>query len=92
MIKSNCRGHEIKWLTSLNKWVYTDNGEDVIDNDEIYKLADNEKKELLKKIRPCKKCKCYPDENGYDACLGYIEGAKSACCGHGIEEKVCINK
>lgn len=27
-----------------------------------------------------------PTKEGYDACLGYIKGAKSACCGHGIEE------
>lgn len=36
--------------------------------------------------RPCKKCKCYPTSEGYDACLGHVEGVTSACCGHGAEE------
>lgn len=40
--------------------------------------------------RPCKKCKCYPTKEGYDACLGYIPGAKYACCGHGIEKRYVI--
>lgn len=41
--------------------------------------------------RPCKKCGCYPTDEGYDACLGHIPGVKSACCGHGIEsEKILI--
>jgi len=34
--------------------------------------------------RPCRKCGRYPTEEGYDACLGYIPGVDSACCGHGI--------
>ena len=40
--------------------------------------------------RPCKKCSCYPTKEGYDACIGYIEGAKQACCGHGVEEEYVI--
>jgi hypothetical protein len=36
--------------------------------------------------RPCKKCSKMPTPEGYDACLGYLEGIKSACCGHGVEE------
>ena len=36
--------------------------------------------------RPCKKCGRMPTEEGYDACLGHIAGAKSACCGHGVED------
>ncbi|OPY25015.1 MAG: hypothetical protein A4E26_00052 [Methanobacterium sp. PtaU1.Bin097] len=35
--------------------------------------------------RPCIKCKHLPTKEGYDYCLGYIEGAKHACCGHGVE-------
>ena len=27
-----------------------------------------------------------PTKEGYDACLGHVKGAKSACCGHGVEE------
>lgn len=36
--------------------------------------------------RPCKRCGQVPTKEGYDACLGYIEGASSACCGHGVQE------
>ena len=40
--------------------------------------------------RPCKKCGKMPTKEGYDACLGYIPGAKFACCGHGVEERSII--
>ena len=40
--------------------------------------------------RPCIRCGNLPTEEGYDACLGYIEGASSACCGHGITEPYII--
>lgn len=36
--------------------------------------------------RPCPQCKCMPTPDGYDACLGHLEGAKSVCCGHGVED------
>jgi hypothetical protein len=26
-----------------------------------------------------------PTKEGYDNCLGHIEGVASACCGHGVE-------
>jgi hypothetical protein len=35
--------------------------------------------------RPCPLCHKMPTPEGYDACLGYIPGARSACCGHGVE-------
>lgn len=31
-----------------------------------------------------------PTKEGYDACIGYVEGVKSACCGHGIEKSYTI--
>lgn len=40
--------------------------------------------------RPCKKCGKYPTKEGYDACIGYIKGATSACCGHGIQQGFII--
>lgn len=43
--------------------------------------------EIKNNNRRCKKCGCLPTKEGYDACLGHIEGAISACCGHGVEEK-----
>lgn len=36
--------------------------------------------------RPCVKCNLMPTLEGYDPCLGHIEGATSACCGHGVED------
>jgi len=36
--------------------------------------------------RPCFLCHRPPTPAGHDACLGYIPGAISACCGHGVED------
>ncbi len=36
--------------------------------------------------RPCTRCGEMPTKEGYDHCLGYIKGAKHACCGHGKEK------
>ena len=44
--------------------------------------------ESVSKTRPCKKCNKMPTKEGYDSCLGYIPGAISACCGHGITKKI----
>jgi hypothetical protein len=35
--------------------------------------------------RPCPKCNLVSEPGGPDICLGWIEGASSACCGHGKE-------
>ncbi|MBK5254328.1 MAG: hypothetical protein JJE03_07740 [Peptostreptococcaceae bacterium] len=42
--------------------------------------------------RACKHCGNYPTKEGYDSCKGHIKGAKSACCGHGIEEPYIVMK
>jgi hypothetical protein len=42
--------------------------------------------------RPCKRCGRLPTKEGYDACLGHIEGIKSACCGHGAESPYIVKK
>lgn len=34
----------------------------------------------------CPKCKEPPTPEGYDACIGYVEGVTSACCGHGVKQ------
>ena len=47
--------------------------------------------EICNDSRPCKKCGRYPTAEGYDACLGHIVGAKSACCGHGVENEYVVN-
>lgn len=41
--------------------------------------------ELANEDVPCAKCGEPPTPEGYDACLGHIPGALSACCGHGVE-------
>jgi predicted DNA-binding protein len=48
-------------------------------------------KEPFKKPRPCIRCGESTSE-GYDACLGYIEGAEKACCGHGVREGYILLK
>ena len=40
--------------------------------------------------RACARCGKFPTQEGYDYCLGYIEGAASACCGHGAHEPILI--
>lgn len=40
------------------------------------------------KERPCVRCRQMATREGYDACLGYIPGAKSACCGHGVTNPI----
>ena len=38
--------------------------------------------------RPCKRCGEMPTIAGYDACMGYIPGALSVCCGHGVHKPI----
>jgi hypothetical protein len=38
--------------------------------------------------RPCTCCGRLPTQEGHDACLGYIKGVSSACCGHGVTEGI----
>jgi len=45
---------------------------------------------LSKEDRPCARCGKPPTEEGYDACLGHIDGVTSACCGHGKEEAYVV--
>ena len=40
--------------------------------------------------RPCARCGQWPTAEGHDACLGHIEGAVSACCGHGVEDQYVL--
>ena len=55
---------------------------------EHWRYVDND--EIENDSRPCKKCGRMPTKEGYDACLGHVEGAKSACCGHGAEEPYVV--
>ena len=40
--------------------------------------------------RPCWRCGRMPTLEGYDACLGYLDGVMSACCGHGEQPPMII--
>ena len=44
-------------------------------------------KTTIKEERACIKCGRMPTTEGYDACLGRIEGATTVCCGHGMSEE-----
>lgn len=45
---------------------------------------------LASEERSCKKCRRSPTKEGYDACLGYIRGAISVCCGHGVYKEITL--
>lgn len=42
--------------------------------------------------RPCRRCGRGPTKDGHDACLGKIEDATSACCGHGAEKPYSVRR
>jgi len=50
---------------------------------------------LQDEVRSCIRCGKHPTKEGHDACIGYIEGVDSACCGHGVSdnyvEVICHN-
>jgi len=46
---------------------------------------------LSQEERPCARCGRMPTAEGYDACLGHIDGATSACCGHGVEKGYIVD-
>lgn len=50
-----------------------------------WRYCDNNK--IADDSRPCKKCGRMPTKEGYDACLGYMQEVKAACCGHGVSSK-----
>ena len=64
-------------------------GHKIYYENEVWRYEDNNKS-IEKEIRPCKRCGKYPTKEGYDYCIGYVEGATSACCGHGVEEPITI--
>ena len=55
---------------------------------EIWRYVDTD--DPIDNFRPCKKCGKTPTAEGYDACLGHIDGAKHACCGHGVDKPYVI--
>ena len=52
----------------------------------------DDKTPLENEERPCTRCGRMPTPEGYDACLGHIEGATGACCGHGVQKKMVMGE
>jgi len=58
--------------------------------DSVWRYVDNGNE--IDEMRPCAKCGKMPTKEGYDACLGYIPGAVSACCGHGVRDEFIVRR
>lgn len=56
----------------------------------IWRYCDTD--EYAEISRKCPRCGKYPTKEGYDACLGHIEGALSACCGHGVRKGYVVKQ
>lgn len=65
-----------------------DRGHEIYLYNGFWYYMDNNK--VLDSKRPCKKCGKSPTKEGFDACLGYVKGASSVCCGHGVHEPILI--
>lgn len=42
--------------------------------------------------RPCPKCGEMPTPEGYDACVEFVPGAISVCCGHGVDASYVVTR
>jgi hypothetical protein len=84
-LQSNAKKVIIQMVTGHNR------GHEIIYKNNQWLYADNETP-IKGQERPCKRCGCMPTLEGYDACLGHIDGAASACCGHGVEQPYTITK
>lgn len=58
----------------------------VLDENYIERYADTGEPVTYPSRRPCPQCHRLPTSDGADPCLGHIEGAISACCGHGVTD------
>lgn len=65
-------------------------GWDIYFDGEDWRYSDNN--QIYDDSRPCKRCGRMPSKEGYDACLGHIDGVKSACCGHGVEDSYVVKE
>ena len=59
-------------------------------NENWYYYSDNSP--VFNNPRPCTKCGKFSTIEGHDACLGYIQNVKYACCGHGKTTRYIIYK
>lgn len=54
-----------------------------IEEDKIWVYEDTYEPVDSSPPRQCIKCGKLPTPEGYDACLGHLDGVIHACCGHG---------
>ena len=40
--------------------------------------------------RPCVRCGKAPTAEGFDRCKGFVPGARSVCCGHGVGPSIIV--
>ncbi len=58
--------------------------------DELWRYIDTGEPSKTTPDRACVSCGRQPTREGYDPCIGYIRGAKSVCCGHGVHRPVIM--
>ncbi len=76
---SYSNGNLITWDPNGGRWYYPDGALAISSNRAPTGYV------MYREIaRPCPRCGRMPTPEGYDACLGHIPGAISACCGHGV--------
>ena len=74
MVHAYYRGHPVVFDEDAWVWRYEDTREPAEPNHE----------------RPCPKCHKMATPEGYDACIGFVPGYKSICCGHGVTEPIWV--
>lgn len=65
-------------------------GHEIYYDGDVWRYSDDNT--ICNDKRPCKRCGKMPTAEGYDACLGHIPGAVSACCGHGVEKPYTVKR
>jgi len=63
-------------------------GHRIIWNSDIKRWVYKDSGSIADDSRLCPKCNKPPTKEGYDACLGFVEGFKSVCCGHGVHDPI----
>ena len=66
-----------------------DRGHKTYYDGEHWRYFDNN--QVVSDARPCARCGKKPTDDGHDACIGTIIGAKSVCCGHGVSKAIIVN-
>jgi len=71
------RGHATVWDETARAWRYKDT------RDRVGGYSGGVD-------RPCAYCRRPATPEGYDGCIGEIEGASAACCGHGVPSRMSV--